>query len=111
VLVDLTHATTQWSYGGTLLAVTDAKAIHPDLDNFNGADLFAQGDQHCLVISPAAAGAYLGCLTYDIDLELEVLTSGTPIHGIDKTPDTGVFQTGACTFHDQSATGMIVGDT
>ncbi len=111
VLVRLSHTTGEWSYAGTLLDVADAQAINPALENFNGADLFATGDEHRLVITPAAGGAYLGCLTYELDLAQGTLPTKVALHGIEKTPDPAVFQTGACAYHEQSGTGMIVGDT
>lgn len=108
VLVRLDHGTDTWSYVSTLLTSADAAALNPALETFNGADLVRVGNEVRLITSPAA-GAYFGCITYGIDLAAGTL--GAPLHAYERNPDTGVYQTGACTFDEDAVMGLVVGDT
>ncbi len=116
VLVRLDHASKQWSYVGTLLTSEHARAIDPALGAFNGADLFVRAGSYRLIVSPTAGQGYLGCLEYEVDLKNGTLTDSNgdgpdPLLAFPKNTNADVIQTGACSYHQESQLGMIVGDT
>ncbi|MBN2724623.1 MAG: hypothetical protein JXR95_11180 [Deltaproteobacteria bacterium] len=114
VLINYSHESELWSYSGTLLTTEDAQAIHPALTGFNAPDIYKTQTTWRMVISPAD-GLYHGCIEYEIDLENAVLSdnddNGPDVFYVyEQNPDSQVFQTGACTYHSESLTGMIAGD-
>jgi hypothetical protein len=116
VLVRFGHGTGEWTYGGTLLTTRDAEAINPALVGFNGADIVEVGGTHRLLVSPSVGTAYLGCIEYEVDLEAGRVRDDNgdgpdPLFAVSKNEDPAVFQTGACTYEEQSPLGLIVGDT
>lgn len=114
VLASYSHATEQWEAVGTLLTTQDAQTIHADLIGFNAADIYDTPSGWRLMVSPTV-GAYLGCIEYALDL-----TAGTlqdlngdgpdPLFAMEKNSDPNVYQSGACTYHHESNTGVISGD-
>lgn len=116
VLVKRSHESGAWSYAGTLLSTADAVAIDPGLAGFNAPDLYAVDAMTRLIVSPTSGSAYLGCLEYGLDLATGALLDENgdgpdATLAIPKNPDPDVFQTGACTYQQGMATGVVVGDT
>lgn len=116
VLANLSHASDAWSYLATMLSSADAVAINPALVGFNAPDLYTVGTSTRLIVSPATGAAYLGCIDYQVDLATGALLDSNgdgpdPTLVIEKNSDDGVFQTGACTYQEGIATGIILGDT
>ena len=114
ILVSLDHDTGIWSSVGTLLTTQDAQAIHPDLIGFNASEIYETDAGWRLMVSPMT-GPYLGCIEYGLDFETGTLIDNNgdgpdPLYSYEKNPDPQVFQSGACTYHRQSNTGLIVGD-
>lgn len=106
----------EWSPVGTLLTTSDAVAIDPALVGFNAPDLYSIGSSVRLLVSPTVAGAYRGCLEYELDVAAGRLRDADgdgpdPTLGLEANPATDVFQTGACTYHEGLATGVVRGDT
>jgi hypothetical protein len=106
VLLRLNRTTNLFEYVGTPLTTPMAQAIHPALTGFNGADLVMSNGQPHLLASPAT-DLYFGCLSFPLNLSTGTVTA--PTLGIAATEDAGVVQTGPCTFHEASATGIIIG--
>ena len=115
VLVAFSHAGGAWSYRETLLTTADAVDINPALIGFNAPDLYTVGASTRLIVSPASE-AYLGCIEYELDLAAGALVDSNgdgpdPLLAIGKNPDSGVFQTGACSYQEGITTGIVLGDT
>ncbi|MBU1240409.1 hypothetical protein KKF84_07680 [Myxococcota bacterium] len=114
VLVTYDHSAQTWSSVGTLLTTQDAQTIHPDLLGFNAPDIYETPGGWRLMVTPTV-GAYLGCIEYGLDIVAGSLVDSNgdgpdPLYAYEKNPDPQVYQTGACTYHHQSETGVIVGD-
>lgn len=107
VLLKQNRTTRNYEYVGTLLGVAQAQAFNPALSNFNAPDLVKRGNELRLLVSPAAA-LYVGCLSYPVTDVTTATVAMTPTYGLSATP--GAAQTGACTYFDRTATGVLVGD-
>ncbi len=104
-----------WSYKGTLLTAAHASAIHPALTSFNGADLVEVDGSIHLIVSPTAGDAYLGCLDYEVNTATGSLVD-TDDNGPDAlyaypaSSDPDVYLSGACTYDEDSAMGLVFGE-
>lgn len=116
VLIAFSHQSGEWSSQGTLLKNAEAVALDPSFVGFNAPDLYRVGSSTRLVASPTRGAGYLGCFEYRVDLAAAALVGAeaappAPTLRVPKSSDPGVFQTGACSYEEDSATGLIVGDT